>query len=163
MTRGSKMTDIIVETAGWKTAWPDREADIRALARALRHAEAAEGRRLEGQFVVVLTNDARLTDLNRRFRGKNKPTNVLSFPDAEAPFGGIALALETVEGEARTQGKNFINHAKHMILHGFLHLIGYDHRRVAEARLMEATEIAILAGMRIPNPYLPSPRGRGRA
>ena len=163
MTRGSQRTDIIVETGGWTAAWPDRSADIRALVRALRRHEASAGRRLDGQFVVVLTDDRRLKELNSRFRGKNKPTNVLSFPDEESPFGGIALALETVEAEARAQGKKFMNHANHMILHGFLHLIGYDHKRVGEARLMEATEIAILAAMRIPNPYLPSSKGRGRA
>mgnify|MGYP001355700429 CR=1 FL=1 len=83
--------------------------------------------------------------------------------DVEQPFGGVALALETILAEAREQGKNFKNHAKHMILHGFLHLLGYGHKRVAEARLLDATEIAILASMRIPNPYQPSSKGHGRA
>ena len=163
MARGCRKTDIIIEVAAWKDAWPSHAADIRALERALRRHEASAGRRLVGQFVVVLADDERLRELNQQFRGKNKPTNVLSFPDEEAPFGGIALALETIEAEAREQGKNFINHSKHMILHGFLHLLGYDHKRIREARLMEAMEIAILASMRVSNPYLPSSKGRGRA
>lgn len=163
MARGSRKTDIIIEVAAWKDAWPSHAADIRALERALRRHEAAAGRMLEGQFVVVLAGDERLRELNRQFRGKNKPTNVLSFPDEEAPFGGIVLALETITAEAQVQGKLFINHAKHMILHGFLHLLGYDHERVREARLMEATEIAILGAMRVSNPYVPLSKGRGRA
>jgi probable rRNA maturation factor len=163
MARASQTTEIIVETASWMAAWPGLVTDIRVLARAVVRREASAGRRREGQFVVVLADDRRLRDLNRQFRGKNKPTNVLSFPDDEAPFGGIALAIETIEAEAMGQGKKFINHSKHMILHGFLHLLGYDHKRAEEARLMEATEIAILASMRIPNPYLPSSKGQSRA
>jgi probable rRNA maturation factor len=82
-----------------------------------------------------------------------KPTNVLSFPDQEVPYGGIALAFETVGREAQQQGKSFINHSKHMILHGFLHLLGYDHIQPGAARLMEGLEIAILSDMNISNPY----------
>ena len=163
MTRATTAIEIIVETAAWKDAWPGYAAAIRALARALVRHETLLGRRPEGQFVVVLADDKRLKNLNRQFRSKNKPTNVLSFPDDEAPFGGIALAFETIEVESRGQGKTFINHAKHMILHGFLHLLGHDHKRTVEARLMEATEIAILGSMRIPNPYLPMSKGHGRA
>jgi probable rRNA maturation factor len=161
MARGGIKTEILIEAAAWKTAWPRLRADIRALAKALAASEALSGGEGGGQFVVVLADDRRLHDLNKRFRGKDKPTNVLSFPDAEAPFGGIALSLETIKREAREQGKPLINHAKHMILHGFLHLLGHDHQRARDARLMEGLETAILASMSIPDPY--QAKGRPRA
>jgi probable rRNA maturation factor len=77
----------------------------------------------------------------------------LSFPDPAAPLGGIALALETIRREAKGQNKSFANHAKHLILHGFLHLLDYDHVDRRDARLMEQVEIAILKQMGLPNPY----------
>jgi probable rRNA maturation factor len=92
--------------------------------------------------------------LNRAFRGKDKATNVLSFANPSRPFGSIILGYETIKREALEQGKPFSFHAKHMILHGFLHLIGYDHETVADRRLMERLEIRILAVMGIPNPYI---------
>ena len=109
---------------------------------------------VDGEVVVVFASDARLRELNGRFRGKDRPTNVLSFENPDAPFGGIALAFETVFREAKAQRKPFVNHSKHLILHGFLHLQGYDHGTRAHARLMEGLEIAILEAMGIPNPYL---------
>ena len=108
----------------------------------------------EGVVGVVLADDEGLRRLNRQFRGKDRPTNVLSFPDAAEPLGGIALACETVSREAKEQHKHFVNHAKHLILHGFLHLLGYDHVSKKEASLMEQAEIAILSDVGIPNPYL---------
>ena len=107
-----------------------------------------------GLVSVVLTNDETLQRLNFEFRGKNKPTNVLSFPDSAEPLGGMAVSYQTVLREASEQKKKFISHAKHMILHGFLHLLGYDHVAKREARLMEGIEIAILTDLGIPNPYL---------
>lgn len=152
--KGTEVEVIIqVERPGWRTRWARHPSQIRdligtaaPLVRVPRHL----GR---GSMVVVLSDDRRLRGLNGQFRGKDKPTNVLSFPDADEPFGGIALALETIEREAREQGKPFVNHAKHMILHGFLHLLGYDHQTEREARLMERLETAILARLSIPNPY----------
>jgi probable rRNA maturation factor len=79
---------------------------------------------------------------------------VLSFADPVEPLGGIAVSYQTVEREAAAQKKIFTNHAKHMILHGFLHLLGHDHQVRKAARLMEGIEIAILDGLGIPNPYL---------
>jgi probable rRNA maturation factor len=108
----------------------------------------------KGVVVVVLADNERVRALNLQFRGKGRPTNVLSFPDPEAPLGGMVLALETLEKESAQQGKSFVNHVKHMILHGFLHLLGHDHQTKAEARLMERLEIAILREMGIPNPYV---------
>jgi probable rRNA maturation factor len=105
------------------------------------------------EVAVVFASDARLRALNAKFRGKDKPTNVLAFENPAAPLGGIALAFETISREAKAQGKTFVNHSKHLILHGFLHLAGYDHHTARDARLMEGLEIAILSAMGIPNPY----------
>ena len=105
------------------------------------------------EVAVVFASDARLRALNAKFRGKDKPTNVLAFENPAAPLGGIALAFETVSREAKAQRKTFVNHSKHLILHGFLHLAGYDHHTARDARLMEGLEIAILSDMGIPNPY----------
>lgn len=145
---------IEIKASAWRKAWPKAAADIRRLV-----AFAAQSPELKlkaaGEVSIVLADDATLQDLNVRFRAKNKPTNVLSFPDGEVPpGGGIALSFETIAAEAKGQGKPFVNHAKHMILHGFLHLHGYDHDKPRAARLMEGLEIAMLARMGIPNPYL---------
>ncbi len=152
--KGTEAEVIIqVERPGWRTRWARHPSQIRhliAVAAPLVRVPRQLGR---GSMVVVLSDDRHLRALNGQFRGKDKPTNVLSFPDADEPFGGIALALETIEREAREQGKPFVNHAKHMILHGFLHLLGYDHQTEREARLMERLETAILAELSIPNPY----------
>lgn len=161
MVRGAVTAEILIEDVAWRAAWPTLRADIRALVKSVSGSQAMRGSAREGQFVVVLADDLRLHDLNKRFRGKDKPTNVLSFPDPEVPFGGIALSIETIRRESRVQGKPFANHAKHMILHGFLHLLGFDHQRVKDARLMEGLETAILAGMSIPDPY--QAKGRSRA
>ena len=151
---------VQLDDAAWRKLWPRSGADVRAM---LGHAclslierpSALKGKaRLAGTVSVVLSTDAQLRQLNAQFRGKDKPTNVLSFPDADEPLGGLILARETVVLEAKSQGKLFVNHAKHMILHGFLHLLGFDHETPRQARLMEGLEIAILSDMGIPNPYL---------
>lgn len=144
---------VSVEHAKWRSKWPTLKRDIPAL---LRDAGARKelAAPAKGVVSIVLTDDAALRHLNGQFRGKDKPTNVLSFPDSAEPLGGIAVAYETVFREAAEQNKKFVNHAKHMILHGFLHLLGYDHVVKREARLMEGIEIAILTGLGIPNPYV---------
>jgi probable rRNA maturation factor len=142
-----------VEHAAWKRAWPRASKDIGELLAAAR-VRASFPRGLKtGVVAVVLANDKRLQGLNFQFRGKDKPTNVLSFPEADEPFGGLAMAYGTIRRESREQEKSFINHSKHMILHGFLHLLGHDHQKPTEARLMEHLEIAILSDLGIPNPY----------
>lgn len=113
---------------------------------------------------VVLADDATVEALNRKYRGSDRPTNVLAFaalegsgpaPAAEAPLllGDVVLAYETVAAEARTQGKPLGDHVAHLVVHGILHLLGYDHRAPAEAASMEAVEVAILAGLGIADPY----------
>lgn len=142
-----------VEHAAWKRAWPRAARDIRDLLGAARLRASFPRGLKAGVVAVVLANDKRLHALNKQFRGKDKPTNVLSFPEPQEPFGGLALAFETVRRESGEQGKSLINHSKHMILHGFLHLLGHDHQKSREARLMEQLEIAILADLGISNPY----------
>lgn len=127
------------------------------LARALAAAAAAEG--VGGTVSLLLGGDTQIAGLNRQFRGKDGPTNVLSFPPAadepsEPGFlGDIAMAAETIAVEADFQGKSFDNHAAHIAVHGFLHLLGYDHINETDAAVMEAKEIAILAALGIEDPY----------
>jgi probable rRNA maturation factor len=153
MARSKLEIAISVERVAWTKKWPSFKRDIAGL------LKSAGTRRdlsapTEGVVSIVLTGDTDLRRLNRQFRGKDRPTNVLSFPDEVEPLGGIAIAYETVFREAREQNKDFVNHAKHMILHGFLHLLGHDHVVQKDARLMEQIEIAILRDLGIPNPYL---------
>ena len=111
------------------------------------------------ELSVVLTNDAEQRQLNRDWRGKDAPTNVLSFPQIE-PFspvfgilGDITLARETVAREAEEQGTRFDHHFTHLVVHGFLHILGYDHIDNDEALTMEGLETQILAELGIDDPY----------
>ncbi len=106
------------------------------------------------EITVVLADDAFVRGLNRDYRGKDKPTNVLSFPGDIPHLGDIVLARETIEREAKEQGKTFRDHAAHLLVHGTLHLLGYDHMKAKEAEIMEALEIKILNKLAISNPYL---------
>ena len=153
MGRSSLSVDVQIEHQAWRKAWPRASAEVKALLRAAANWPELDGA-AQGEVAVVFADDAKLQGLNARFRGKDRPTNVLSFGDPKNPLGGIALAFETVDGEAKAQDKRFVNHSKHLILHGFLHLLGYDHKTKRGARLMEGLEIAILSDMGIPNPYL---------
>jgi probable rRNA maturation factor len=111
---------------------------------------------------VLLTSDAEVRLLNRRFRGKDQATNVLAFPAAPRMqndggadhLGDIALAFETVEQEAAEQGKPLLHHASHLIVHGCLHLLGYGHDSEQAADAMERHERNLLASLGIPDPYL---------
>ena len=124
-------------------------------------AAALEGRGETGAVTLLFTSDAEMQVLNRDWRGKDKPTNVLSFPapdmpvpEGEAtPLGDIALACETVSREAAEQGKPLADHTAHLIVHGTLHLLGYDHETDGEAEDMENEERKILARLGIADPY----------
>lgn len=112
------------------------------------------------EISVLLADDDAVQALNREWRGKDTPTNVLSFPAdmpaiPEAPklMGDIALARETLVRESEEQEKPLAHHLQHLVVHGVLHLFGYDHLEEAEAEDMEAFEVEILAGLGIPNPY----------
>ncbi len=119
---------------------------------------------LDTEVSVTLTDDAEVREVNKEWRGKDKPTNVLSFPMAElepgdAPgplLGDLVLAAETCGREAAEEGKTPSDHVRHLIVHGMLHLLGFDHETDEDAEDMESTEIRILAGLGIADPYAES-------
>src|SRR6202040_2799092 len=128
------------------------------------HAESGEADSGEAEVAVMLTDDAGIQTLNHNWRGIDKPTNVLSFPalqpsgaggDDDAPrmLGDIAIAYQTVRKEADEEQRPFDHHLSHLAVHGFLHLIGYDHEKDDDAEAMEALEREILSQLGIPNPY----------
>jgi probable rRNA maturation factor len=158
--------DVAVESGDWSGL------DPQALAvEAVEAAIAEAGTRLAPGVEVSLMfcDDAAIRALNRDWRGFDKPTNVLSFPAtsperlASAPaLGDIALAAETCAREAKAEGKTFADHARHLVVHGTLHLLGYDHENDAEAETMEATERRALARIGVADPYADSePFGAG--
>ncbi|MBN9564984.1 MAG: rRNA maturation RNase YbeY [Alphaproteobacteria bacterium] len=105
-------------------------------------------------LTVLLSTDEHIQNLNHIFCGKNMPTNVLSFPASEPGYmGDIILALETCVRESQLEGKPILNHATHLLVHGTLHLLGYDHQNDLEAKAMENMEIELLQKLDIPNPY----------
>ena len=143
------MIEIEVEDAAWTAALPEAEAIV------MRAATAALGT-VEGDLVVLLTDDAGVQDLNARFRDKDRPTNVLSFPAAESAFphlGDVVLGYDYCAAEAQTQGKTLSDHLSHLVIHGVLHLLGRDHEDDAEAEEMEAEEREILAALGVADPY----------
>jgi len=156
MTRGAvRSIDIVVEGAAWKTLSPAargrlKKAALRALAR----------EKVKGHFTLLLTGDARVKQMNALFRGKNKPTNVLSFPaeeNADRYLGDVAVAYGVVRREAKEAGKAFADHLVHLAVHGVLHLLGHDHMKPREAARMEGLEREILAEFGISDPYAPIP------
>ncbi|MRL69735.1 rRNA maturation RNase YbeY [Brevundimonas sp. SPF441] len=144
------MIEIEVEAEAWTGALPDVEAIVE------RAAQAALGT-VEGDIVVLLTDDAAVRELNGRFRDKDRPTNVLSFPAPENAFphlGDIVLAFGVCATEAEAQGKTLADHLSHLVVHGVLHLLGRDHEDDAEAEEMEAEEREILAQIGVADPYI---------
>jgi probable rRNA maturation factor len=163
---GSSSLEIAVSLHD--AAWPDALADLESRARAavraaLSHAAGAGVDLGDGplEISLVFTDDAEQRALNRDYRHKDSATNVLSFPnmdDAVAAgqlrlLGDVVLARETVEREAGEQGKSFADHTTHLLVHGVLHLLGYDHMDADEAAEMEALERAALADLGIADPY----------
>jgi probable rRNA maturation factor len=150
--------DIIVESPLWADEPSAEQIVQRAIARA---AELADTPAAEAELAVMLTDDASIRELNRHWRGIDKPTNVLSFPAAEPPgtgapihLGDIAIAYETTAREAKAEDKPVAHHLAHLAVHGFLHLLGYDHESEPQAETMEQLERAILARLGVPDPYL---------
>jgi len=136
------------------------ESDMHGiLARALIAANDIAGP-VRGEIAVLVDGDNHLRQLNRQWRNIDKPTNVLSFPAAaassEAPrhLGDIAISYETAAREAREQHKPIADHITHLAVHGFLHLLGYDHVSEPEAEKMESVERTILSRLNVPDPYL---------
>jgi probable rRNA maturation factor len=159
------ITEVLIVADCWQTE-PDAEAVIqRAVAAAAEIAKAGLKADFgEAELAVMLTDDAGIRTLNNNWRGVDKPTNVLSFPalpptgaggrdDAPHMLGDIAIAYETTRKEADDEQKPFDHHLSHLAVHGFLHLIGYDHEKDHEAERMESLEQEILAQLGIPDPY----------
>src|ERR1700722_17211098 len=155
------MSDVLIVAECWQ-AETDAEAVIhRAIATAAEIADADHG---EAELAVMLTDDEGIRTLNSNWRGIDKPTNVLSFPalpptgprgpeHAPRMLGDIAIAYQTTRKEADDEQKPFEHHLSHLAVHGYLHLIGYDHENDADAEIMESLETEILAQLGIPDPY----------
>ncbi|MBU0800617.1 MAG: rRNA maturation RNase YbeY [Alphaproteobacteria bacterium] len=157
--------DINILAGGWEaTGLPLDELVNSAIAAAIAHAEHPDdimGRDIE--LSVVLTDDKTVQTLNAEYRGKDKPTNVLSFatldgddplpPEGPIHIGDIVLAFETLEREAAELQKPLSDHLTHLLVHGTLHLLGYDHENDSDANVMESLEITVLEIFGIENPY----------
>ncbi len=150
----------MIDAGGW-SGLDDIEGLVEGAARAALHAC---GRPDTGEISVLLTDDQRLRALNLRYRNKDAPTNVLSFAAAlpaaqtasQGVCGDIALAFETIASEAAGEDKTMADHLRHLVIHGTLHLAGYDHENAADGDVMEALEITALASLGIASPYLVS-------
>ena len=154
--------DVMIESGAWASL-----DDAEALAQRAAEAAVTVADETDEEFEVsvMLTDDAHIQELNRTWRDKDKPTNVLSFPAPEQPgqgapgetgprhLGDIALAYETLVRESEDESKELAHHFAHLIVHGILHLLGYDHEVEAEAEIMEALEVKALATLGIADPY----------
>jgi probable rRNA maturation factor len=152
------VVDLAVPVAAWRRALPDVEAIVREAARAA--VEGADQDLGAAELSLLLTDDAEVTALNERWRGRVGPTNVLAFASEERPvppapllLGDVVLAYETVVREAGEQGKSLADHLRHLVIHGVLHLLGYDHDADGPAQRMEALETRILATLGVADPY----------
>ncbi|TXJ23235.1 MAG: rRNA maturation RNase YbeY [Afipia sp.] len=154
-------TEVLVTADCWDSASGAETIIHRAIETAAAMVDADTA---DAEVAVMLTDDAGIRTLNKNWRGIDKPTNVLSFPalqperaptDDDAPrmLGDIAIAYETTRHEADTEHKPFEHHLSHLAVHGFLHLIGYDHENDDDAEIMEGLERDILAQLGIPDPY----------
>lgn len=150
--------DISVEGDVWGDVRDWEGVANRAVDAAEKHLKLAGQ---DSELSILLTHDAVIQHLNEQWRDKDKPTNVLSFPAVPEGkkgvlpplLGDIVLAFETIEREAQISGKQLTHHVSHLIIHGFLHLLGYDHENDTDAQEMETTERVILAQLGIDDPY----------
>jgi probable rRNA maturation factor len=154
------IVDVVLDDAGWSSI-----ADVEAAVMKAADAVAARSdlNLARAEATIALSSDAEVAALNGTYRGKPKPTNVLSFPAGllqagiPAPdrrfLGDIIVARETVLAEAAEQKIPPVNHLQHLVVHGLLHLLGYDHENEDDAHIMEAMETSILAGLGISDPY----------
>ena len=148
--------DVQTQSPLWK-AQPLAEQTVRDAVAAAAAALSTE----DGEVSIVLTDDSAVAHLNRDWRGIDKPTNVLSFPasghkasEGAHFLGDIVIAYETLVRECDDEDRIFLHHLAHLTVHGFLHLIGYDHQTDTQAEEMEGLESKIMTRMNIPDPYL---------
>jgi len=159
MTRAARPAlsiDVLVVSGLWKDAESLQTIMRRAVTRA-----AAKLSTSAAELAIVLTDDSAIRALNRDWRGIDKATNVLAFPTTDASaehLGDIVLAFESVAREAHSERKPLAHHLAHLAVHGFLHLVGYDHESPKQALEMERVEREILRQVAIPDPYRPRPR-----
>jgi probable rRNA maturation factor len=154
MTRRARAAVVTVQKLSGGKAVP-------AAAQLKRWARGALGTGVRGEITLRIVGAEESAELNARYRRKRGPTNVLSFPagtpaapaDEVLPFGDVVICAEVVEREAREQGKRPAAHWAHMVVHGVLHLQGYDHEKVRDASIMEARERELLADLGFPDPY----------
>lgn len=157
-TDGGSHLEMLIDSRVWSQTDTDRAKALICVATDMTFDAVSHPPSFIGG---LMCDDVRIAELNSAFRGKDSATNVLSFPEdddmSEQPgvtsVGEIAIAAETVRREAEAEGKPLVHHLTHLWVHGVLHLLGYDHEDDGEAEMMEAAEIAILAGMGIANPY----------
>ena len=152
--------EVSVPCDAWLAACPEAAALAEAAAQAVLADSILSAAGVPVIVELVLTDDREQRQLNRTYRGKDAPTNVLAFTIGEpAPpgvpilLGDVVLAFETVTREAAAQRKPLADHLRHLVVHGVLHLLGFDHQGESEAAIMEAHEVAILRGLGVPDPY----------
>jgi probable rRNA maturation factor len=150
--------DVIIEHEAWHDVEDLEELTLEAIQAAIKSAQLCLPD--QAQVCFLFADDAAVRQLNRDFRKMDKPTNVLSFPAAPCahkeggtPLGDVILAYETMRHEANEEGKSLKDHTLHLIIHGFLHLNGFDHETQSEAEEMENVEIKALAHLGVVNPY----------
>lgn len=160
------LPDVIIETEEWGKLENLEQIIIQTCGQVAEHL-ALDKYIEQADLAVVLTDDKQIRSLNKEYRGKDSPTNALSFPLEEIDYsnpnelklfnnssiGDIVISYETLERESREQNKNFIDHFKHLLIHSILHLLGYDHTDEDDAEIMEAEEIKILKKLGINSPY----------
>lgn len=158
--RHATKLDMLVESGLWQQPGKIKNLLRRAIGQA-----AATLSTTGVEIAIVLTDDSAIRLLNRQWRGIDAATNVLSFasenPGGRGPFiGDIVLAQQTIAREANAERKPFAHHLAHLAVHGFLHLVGYDHQNEKDAAVMEGLERRILRRLAIPDPYRPALTGR---
>ena len=160
---------VVIDHAAWRTL-PGLTARLKRAAAAVQAQLPARGR-FPATATLLLTDNKTIRQLNRDFRGLDKPTNVLSFPQHEPAelsksgksgqvieLGDMAIAYQYVVAEAKAERKLLMNHLSHLLIHGLLHLFGYDHLSERQAGAMEGLERTIMASMQLPDPYaVPAP------
>ena len=142
-----------VEAAAWRTDIPDLEKIAESAVSAIASLVKLD----QGEISLYLADNPQIQDLNRAWRGKDRPTDVLSFPadPMDHPFlGDIALSFGILSSDAQSQNKTLEQHLSHLLIHGVLHLLGHDHMNATEAEEMEALERSALASLGWPDPYI---------